>query len=192
MKLKTLQVIYNGEPLCKIYPHASKWQVFKYNSSMIIRKVLIIAFILGGIYGTFQLGRVTTAPKFVQAEDKSNEMFTGKIEKLKNDVVNKIRSCESAGSNEDAGLIVFDSNNKASIGTMQFQVNTIIHYYKTLYGRTITPKEAVIIALDDNKAGELAKMIMFTTNNKAGKDWVNCTNRYDIDKQIDLIKNLEK
>ena len=133
-------------------------------------------------------------PKHVFADklvDTSETMFETKIENLKHEVLNQLSKCESAGYKEDDGLIVFDSNAKASIGNFQWQVASVIHYMKVLKGKDVTRKEAILIALDKDSAGELAKMVMFETKNMAGKDWYNCNNKYNLDEQIKLIKKLE-
>lgn len=189
-----LKVIYMGQPLKNIYAHATRWEVFKYRFAKLIRKAVIATFILGAGYGVFMTGRITTTPVQVEAikeVDMTDAKFADKIKGLKNEVANKLSSCESAGYKEDDGIIIFDSNAKASIGQFQFQKSTVIHYYKVLYGKTITPKEAVLIALDESKARELAIDIMFKTKNKAGKDWYNCTEKHGLDAQIDMIKKLE-
>ena len=187
-----LKVTYMGEPLKNIYPHATKWQVFKYKFALFMRKTLIVSMIVGAVYGSFHIGRATTEPVFLQAEDKSKAMFMSKVDKLKEEVANQLMACESAGHTEDDGIIIFDSNAKASIGNFQFQKDTVIHYYKVLYGKTITPKEAVLIALDQDKARSLAIDVMFTTKNKAGRDWFNCANKLKLDERIDIIKSIEQ
>lgn len=190
--MKKLKVFYMDKRLKDIYPHATRFQVFKYKLARFVRKVVICSFILGAIYGAFQVGRITTEPILVKAEDKSATLYAQKVDALKTKVVAEIQSCESAGHKEADGIIIFDTNNKASIGTMQFQVATVIHYYKALYNKVITPKEATLIALDNAQATALAKDIMFTTKNMAGKDWVNCTAKYDSDTKISIIKSLEQ
>lgn len=189
--MKLTKVFFGDKRLKDVCVGASRWDVFKYRAIRFMRRVFITAFILGAIYGSFQLGRETTSPVFVQAEDKSHEMLNEKIDKLKDEVIAQLRACESAGHSEDDGILIFDSNEKASIGTLQFQKNTVIHYYKVLYGKEITGKEAVMIALDDDKAGQLAKDIAFTTKNKIGKDWVNCNKKHSLDAKVDLIKSME-
>jgi len=82
-----------------------------------------------------------------------------------------LESCESAGFSEEDAPIIFDSNNKASIGVFQFQKATIIHYFKTLYKEDITPKEAVMIALDEKKSRQLAEDIVFSSGLS---DWKTC------------------
>ena len=135
---------------------------------------------------------VNTHPKTVyvtQEVDKSGEMFKEKIDSLQKSVVESVRQCESGGYKESDGLIKFDSNKVASTGTLQFQVHTVIYYYKTLYGQTITGKDAVLIALDDQKAGQLAQDIMFKSKNLAN-DWLNCSNKMKLTDQISAIKKI--
>lgn len=191
---KMLKVIYNGKPLKNIYAHATRWEVFKYKFAILMRKLVIASFILGAIYGAYNAGLASTDPVIVEATkevDVSDTRFSVRIQNLKEGVANQLMKCESAGYSENDGIVIFDSNAKPSIGQFQFQKNTVIHFYKTLYGKTITQKEAVLIALDTDKAKALAIDVMFKTTNKAGKDWVNCTKKYDLDKQIDLIKKME-
>lgn len=129
--------------------------------------------------------------KFVpQKVDVSEEIFAAKIEKLKWDVVEKLRACESAGYKESDGILIFDTNQVASIGTLQFQKKTVVYYYKALYQKVITGKEAVLIALDDKLAGELARDIMFKSKNIAS-DWYNCSTRLNLENEILIIKKLE-
>jgi len=158
------------------------------------RLTIAIIFLAGGILGTkawFMVNPTVKVKEVPVTVDTSSEMFQTKISQLKSDIADKLMACESAGLTEDTGIIVFDTNNKASVGQFQFQKATVIHYYKLLYGKDITGKEAVMIALETKIAKQLAIDIMFKTPNKAGKDWVNCTNRYNLDAQIDLVKKLE-
>jgi hypothetical protein len=116
--------------------------------------------------------------------------LANKINELKGELLSDLRNCESRGYTEDDGLLIFDSNAKASIGSYQFQKSTVQHYYKTLYGRELTGKEAILIALDDEKAGELASDIIF----KQGKlsDWVNCTRKEGLAQKLEVINKLSK
>lgn len=207
--------MWNGEYLRHIYPHATKFQVFKYKLAMFIRRVLIkvlivtkvvviAGFILGAFYGTFHLGKATTEPIQVKAEDKSFAIFSSRIDKLKDEVINKLKDCERNGGKESDGLVTYDplqsnpsatpKRNIPSFGLLQFKKDTVIHYYKMKTGVTLTPKEAVILALDDVKSSELAKYVAFETKGKIGGDWILCNQKYtpSLDAQIDMIKNLEK
>ena len=186
-----LRVTYMGEPLKNIYPHATRFQVFKYKLAMFTRKALIASFLLGAIYGAFKVGRITTSPIFVQAEDKSSQMYQDKIDGLKDAVLEKLSACESAGHKESDGIIIMDTNDKISIGQFQWQVSSVKHYYKLMTGKDLTSKEAIVLALDKEESKKLAKYVAFQTKNKIGKDWVNCNNKYNLDTQVDMIKSME-
>ena len=120
-----------------------------------------------------------------------------KINELKGSLVSDIQKCESAGYNEDYGLIVFDGHktNKnveiPSIGTYQFKKSTVIYYYDTLYQKDITGKEAILIALDDQKAGQLASDIIFKTDNGLS-NWLTCSNKINGKGRLEIIRQLEK
>jgi len=184
-----------GERLRDIYPFATKWEVFKWKMRKVLRlvvsgMVMITALYCAGAIGSLYFPKVVYQAQAERVIEKDN--FSHKIEELKNEIVEDLRACESAGHEEEDGIIIFDSNNKASIGTLQFQKATVIHYYKVLYGKDITPKEAVIIALDNQKSGDLAKDIIFQTKNMVGKDWVNCNKKLGLDSRVMVIKKLEQ
>lgn len=131
-----------------------------------------------------------TEIRYVDRTVQTDTLST-KIEELKREVVTTLKNCESAGAKEADALIVFDTNSKASVGNFQYQVKTPIYYSKKLYNKTITPKEAVLLALDDEQAGELTKDIVFKTD--AGlRNWINCTNKYNLASKVEFIKSLEK
>jgi hypothetical protein len=115
-----------------------------------------------------------------------------KIDMLKNEVLDSLQSCESGGSNDDTGLIVFDSNKVASLGLYQFQKLTVIAYYKTLYGKTITGKEALMIALDRNQARKLASDIIFSNDSKGVNNWYNCNKKNGLEAKVAFINKISK
>lgn len=121
----------------------------------------------------------------------------GKINELKGQLVGEIKSCESAGFDESYGLITYDPHktNKnvqiASIGSYQFKKSTVQYYYKTLYNQEITGKEAVLIALDDEKAGELATKIIFDTDDGLS-NWINCAKKNNSRTKLEVINSLMK
>lgn len=137
-----------------------------------------------------------TTPKMPETITITKEIdnLTPKIEQLKAEVLDTLQACESNGYTDDIGLIKFDSNAKASIGLYQFQKATVISYYKTLYNKNITGKEAVIIALDTPQARQLASDIIF----KAGKadkginNWYNCNNKHQLSAKVEFINKLIK
>jgi cell division protein FtsL len=119
------------------------------------------------------------------------DTLTPKIEDLKDEVLNSLQSCESLGVDESDGLIVFDSNKVASIGLYQFQKKTVIYYVKTLYGKDITGKEAIELALDKDEARKLAGDIIFSTD-KGIDNWYNCKNKKGLAENIKWISKISK
>lgn len=186
--MKPVKVFLYGQRLRDIYPHATKWQVFKYRVGQFTRKVVILSFASLILFTTFKVGSYSGATTVYAVPENS---LQNKVEELKSELLDTIESCESASKHEDDGIIVFDSNNKASIGTFQFQKATVIHYYKTLFNKDITGKEAVLIALDSSKARELAKEIVFNSP-KGLSNWYNCTQKYGLETQLSIINKLEK
>lgn len=148
-----------------------------------------ILFFIGAYNGSKQ---EVFVPQAAAQEVKIIDRMPEKIEKLKDEVVNDLAGCESAGHSEDSGIIIFDTNNKASIGVLQFQKATVIHYVKVLYQKDITGQEAVELAINPIEAKKLAKDIIFKTNNGSWKDWVNCSNKLGLKARIEIIKELEK
>jgi len=183
---------------------------FRGNQYIKIRKVktsikifTTIAIILVACYIGYKSG-VNSYEKIILNDtsdtiiDNSSEMFKNKINALKDDLVIQLENCERYGHNEDDGLITYDpqkgerdSNKIPSIGLLQFKKTTIQYYYNALYGKTLTGKESVLLALDVDKSRSLAKDIMFNTKNAGTMDWVTCYKKNNILEQIKLIKNLE-
>ena len=114
-----------------------------------------------------------------------------KIEEIKLEALESLKQCESAGHSEDDGIVIFDANGKASYGQLQWQKSSVQHYYKTLYGKDITPKEAVLIALDTPKAQALAYDVIFTTE-KGWTNWTNCAKKIGLVQTLGLVHKLEE
>ena len=187
MKIEYLFVRPN---LRDIYPHSTKWQIFKYHTANGLRRLFIVSLIVSGVFGFAQAYRYS-APIVVMADREVLVDNLGKkVTELKAEIVETLRQCESSGHSEDDGIIVFDSNGQASIGNWQFQKKTVIHYYQKLYGLAITQKEAVLIALDDKKAATLTEKILFEVEN--GQDeWYNCSKKLGLKTWIEIIKKLQ-
>lgn len=195
--------VYYGNQYEDINLNRTKLQGFVAETKRIGKNLLILTAVVGtfglGVYG---YAASTVKPEVVKAQvtvDESPAMFASKIDALKDKVVNQIKDCERNGHSDSDGLVTYDprlnetvSSNIPSFGLLQFKQSTVIFYEKSLYGKVVNGKEALMIALDDVQASALAKDVMFKTSNMAGKDWVNCSTRLDSDRQIKLIKQLEK
>lgn len=186
MKQKPLKVYYNGELRDSAGKFTSFRRIVWRGCEYVLVSLFIILFV-GLYWGSKQPMTYTAEAQEIQVVDRTPE----KIEKLKDQVVADLAKCESGGHNEDTGIIVFDSNDRASIGQLQFQKATVIHYMKTLYGKDITGKEAVMIALDTEKASALAKDIIFK-DSKGWRNWFNCETKLGLGAKVEIIKELSR
>ena len=132
-------------------------------------------------------------------EIKVIDLTPEKIESLKDDVVARLLSCESAGHKEDDAIIMYD-NNKAgtltgknvwSIGQLQWKVSTIVRYAQMRDNKVLTQKEAVLLALDTNEASKLAKYVIFDTDGGIW-NWQNCADKLNLGAEVSAIKKLLK
>jgi hypothetical protein len=129
--------------------------------------------------------------KEVKAEVKPN--YEENIKKEKKAILDDLSiGCESKGHSDPDGIIIFDSNNLASIGRFQFQKATVKYYVKVFEQREISDHEAIAIAIDKVKATELAEKILFLDGGKSEKNWYNCDKRMNIGARVQLLKNLMK
>lgn len=171
------------------------WQVFKAKVKYTI-KVLVWIFILSGVVVgiAFMGGRFYPSIVY-QKQEVILDNLTAKVNELKGTLVSEIKKCESAGASEDNGLITFDPSktNKsvepASIGSYQWKVKSIQYYYQKLYNRQIGGKEAILIALDSEKAGELTSRVIFETENGLS-NWLNCSRKNGSAQKLAIINSL--
>lgn len=189
-KYNGVKLIVNGKRMRDVYPHATRWQVFKYRLFKFIRSILKWSIIIGIIV----LGVRYFFPKvMVQVIEREviTDTLQSKIETLKGGIIADIKLGESLGKPESAGLIVYDTNKEMSIGSYQWQIKSVQYYYKKLYKKDITRKEAILIALDDDEAGKLTYDVVF--GEKEGwRNWYNTSKKYNIPARLALLEQLTK
>jgi len=203
-------MIFKKEFLRDIYPHATKFECLKFTVRSFLRKAVnritwtaLIASVAYGLFtaGTFSTFTVTNAITGTVGvvEPIVVDSMPKKIEEIKDEVVNTLLKCESAGHSEEDGILIYDDNssgtlsrvNKPSIGQLQFKVTTVQNYEKIRSGKVLTNKEAVILALDTEQAKELAKWIIF--EQKGGIfNWLNCAEKHNLAEEVTVIKKLLK
>lgn len=199
MYIKSI-IFYGEKPLNQVYAHATKWQVFKYRLYQFRFRSLRIILILSILALTAFIARLSF-PKTIYTSIKNNpetititnDTLTPAIERLKQSLITSIQECEQGPYSEDDAPTILDTNNKMSYGVLMFQKKTVQYYYKTLYKQDITPKEAVLIALDEKKARQLAYDIIFDPNNSKHNGWVNwenCSIKRDVKGQLNIINQL--
>lgn len=160
--------------------------------------VLVAVGVMGGFIYTGQVWvpkkiEQYSAPEInVQTIDKSDEMFAAKIDVLKDQVIEELAKCESGGRKEEDGIVILDSNDKGSYGVMQWQRTSVMHYYKMRTGKEINGRDAIILALQGDKAKDLAKWVIFETKSGVKTDWVNCSAYHNLQEKVDMIKKMEQ
>lgn len=199
--MKIQKVFKDGVFLKDIYPHATRWQVLKFRVGQWIGKVVrqfilwlklsavaSIAMVIGAfLYGNY-IG-VSTSITF--AGETQN--ISAKVDQMKNEVIGNIANLE----NETNIPLVIDDNKKGtlprkdkiSIGCMQFKISTVQHYYNVLKKGEISDMDAVILALDCEKAKSLAREIVFETT---GGLWNWSVATKEMGTRVEIIKSLEK
>lgn len=192
--MKTISVSYMGKPWKKMYRNKygqytySKFNQLIQTMKRIVKITLYTSFIAGAIVGAFRAGQTLPDVTYARTEPIIDHL-PAKIEQLKAEVLDTLKNCESRTHTESDGLIVMDSNNELSIGLFQFQILTVQHYYKSIYQQEITRKEAVEIALNEQKSRQLANDIIFTA--QGIRNWANCATKHELNQKVAFIKNLE-
>jgi len=170
-----------------------KWYNFKLKVKTFFKKLafwvtVVLILVAVGAYARWAYPSIQISIRETKVEV---DTLTPKIEELKTEILDSLQSCESQGAKESDGLIVYDSNKVASIGLYQFQKKTVIYYVKTLYGKDITGKEAIELALDREKARKLAGDIIFQTD-KGIDNWYNCKNKKGLAENIKWVNKISK
>lgn len=152
--MKLTKVFFGDKRLRDIYVGATKWQVFKYRLMRFVRKTLIVAFLLGAIYGSFHLGRVTTDPVTVFAEKE----VIKEVETSSN-VMERIAKCESGGIHYRNGQVILNANSNGSVDIGYFQINSV------------WSKKASELKLDLTKEEDNKKFALWLYKNRGTEDW---------------------
>lgn len=193
--MKSIKVIYNGKRLKDIYPYATKFQVFKYRLGRLIRKIIILSTTLAMLFGVIQIARYYFPVTFYKADAQviTLDTLTPKVNSLKDQIIDNIKEWETKGlpAPQCNGKIIFDTNKKASVGCFQFQVTTVIHYVKIIEGRDINEAEAIAIAIDYDKARELAYKIVWEQNGLKS-NWYNYSQLSETKTNLAIINKLTK
>lgn len=174
------------------------WQVLVEKIKRFLGLIFIAIIIASVVIGIALVGRMVS-PKIVTKEVEKEiilDNLTGKIDELKASLIKDIWDNERAGKNEADGLITWDPNPNrksvqiASIGTCQYKVSTVQYYETKLHQKTLTGKEAVLLALDDTKCKDLMYEIIFTEKD-GWKNWLNSGIKVGAANRLALIKQLE-
>lgn len=152
--MKPIKVFFNGKRLKDIYPHATRYQLFKYRLARFFRKltittltaiILILAFQLGGIFNPTLTYQRVEAIKEVEKESP---------------VLDRISMCESTSSHYDKnGQVLIRPNTNGTVDIGEYQINSVWFKKATELGLDLTKPQ-------DNKA-----MAMWIYKNRGTGDW---------------------
>lgn len=154
---KPLKVFWNGKLLREIYPHATRFQVFKYNLKKFFRKLFITVSAGGVIYAAFFVGG-TFNPQvnYIQAEAVIKIPV----------VMQRISGCETKGDPNikgthigKSGQVVMNANTNDTVDVGLYQINTVWF------------KKATELGLDITKEADNEKMALWIYENRGTGDW---------------------
>lgn len=159
----------------------------------------VIGIVVAGVIVAIALVGREINPKIIY-EVKEKEVvldnLAGKIDQLKGELIKDIYDIERGGKTEDDALITWDPNPNhksveiASIGSCQWKIPTLQESYLKHYGETLTRKQAVLIALDDEKCKEVMTKVIFGEEN-GWKKWFNSGVKVKASERLAVIKSLE-
>lgn len=135
-KMKAIKVFYNGEPLNKIYPYATKWEVIKYRILKTLRNIAIISLktsiIALAMAGSYQLG------SYLNPSVKT--VFAEKLVEVETipPIMQRIAKCESGGIHKKNGQVIFNSNTNKTVDIGKYQINSIWNKKATELGLDLT------------------------------------------------------
>lgn len=152
---------------------------------------IALCFLTIASHATFQAIKPTTLVYRAVGHAEAAEIIVtsdtaATIDEMKADVLDQLKKCENP--NVTNVPFIFDTNGIASVGSFQWQPHSFAYYWEKMTGDKITKKDAVLYALDEDKARELTEWVIFETDAGAGKDWVICERRHDLDTLVRFIK----
>jgi hypothetical protein len=111
--MKSVKVSWTGKKLRDIYPHASRWQVFKWKVGKFFRKVFISALILGAIYLAYIIYQEFNAVKYTAKTYESVCLTPGINQDLTTEEIDEYCSSFSKTTDNELERIMNEANFKA-------------------------------------------------------------------------------
>lgn len=179
----------------KIRNKAGKFDSIKAKANRAFYKVRNFTYVTAVAFAIFFAGQLYASNNMsvAFAETKVVNVLPEKIASLKADLIHKlVYQCESPGYKPGDDAIIWDTNNRASVGPLKFQIDTVQSYYKIFYGSVLNDVEAVTLAMDYDRAAELGEKIAFEDQGKGINNWYNCNRKLGLEAEVNLIKKLSK
>ena len=159
--MKKLKIFHNGKRLKDVYPFATKWEVFKYKTARLIRKVFLLAMgvlatslmvlILLNIHKdeTVIFERITDT-QYVESETEIPP------------VMQRIAECESNGSHyAPSGQVVTNGNSNGTVDIGIYQIN--LYYWSD---------KATELGYDLTKEEDNIAFAMYLYHNHGTEAWI--------------------
>lgn len=116
--MKSIKVNYMGKRLKDIYPHATKWQVFKYRVRRFMIQLMwcgVLALVVAGI---FEAGGYANPKSIILPPSQ-----VIKEVEVRANVLDRIAKCESPKGHWENGQVVVRSNTNRSVDIGKYQIN---------------------------------------------------------------------
>lgn len=174
------------------------WQVFVEKVKRFLGLCVIGIVVAGVIVSIALIGRAINPKIIYEVKEKEVVLdnLASKIDQLKGELIKDIYDNERAGRTEEDALITWDPNPNhksveiASIGSCQWKIPTLQESYLKHYSITLTRKEAVLLALDDEKCKEVMTKVIFNEEN-GWRKWFNSGVKVKASERLAIIKSLE-
>lgn len=108
------------------------------------------------------------------------------IDDRKEEIIRQLAHCESGGWGPSDRLI--HGGRGAYLGRLQFTIGTVIAYHRKREGTQLTRAQAIELAHDYDRAGELAKYMIFDLEEP--HHWPLCARKIGLRGQMAAIKTL--
>lgn len=159
-KYKAIKVFWMGKPLHHVYPHATKFQVFKWKVGEFlkacVRFTVKVAFFSGIGYGLFMAGAYFN-PIITYA---TQEKVVEKVVEVSVPVMDRIARCESTNTHFDKnGQVLVRGNTNRTVDVGRYQINSVWF------------KKATELGLDVFKEEDNKKMAYWIYHNHGTEPW---------------------
>ena len=136
-----VKVSYMGKRLKDIYPHATKWQVFKYRVKVFFWVLFIGLMIMGVLVGIFEAGSYFNPAIIYTKAEVIKEV------PIKASVMERIAKCESGNDQFDStGQVQLNANTNKTVDIGVFQINNKV------WGKKATELGYNLMVEQDNRA----------------------------------------
>ena len=136
-----VKVVYMGKRLKDVYPHATKWQVFKYRVRKFFIKLIWCAILALVVVGIFEAGRYLSPKAVIYTQQEVIKEVP-----IKAPIMERIAKCESpTGHYGKNGQVVTRGNDNHTVDIGYLQINN------TYWGAKATELGLNLFVEEDNK-----------------------------------------